>query len=67
MMTTKEWNEGINFLTTATEGCWIEEGDRQVEVVDMCGGRYLCLEAGEVVALLKEEWRAMSFLSNISY
>lgn len=64
-MTTKEWNEGTDFLMTAEEGCWIEEGNRRVEVVDMCGGRFLCIEDGEVAGLFDEVWRAMSFLRKI--
>lgn len=64
-MTNKEWNEGIEFLMNAEEGCWIEEGNCRVEVVDMCGGRFLCIRDGEVAGLYDEEWRAMSFLRGI--
>ena len=64
-MTTKEWNEGIEFLETADEGCWIENSNRRVEIVNMIGGRFLCFEDDEVCKLCDEEWRAMSFLKGI--
>lgn len=64
-MTTKEWNEGINYLMTAEEGDWISEGDRLVEVVNMCGGRFLCVDSEGVVYLTDAVSKAMSFLRGV--
>ena len=64
-MTTTMWNEGIAYLMNGTEGCWIEHNGRKVEIVNMCGGRYLCYDKeGNVAGLYHEEWRAMEFLKN---
>lgn len=65
MMTSREWNEGINFLMSAEEGDWLAEDDRHVEVVNMCGGRFLCLDTEGVVLLTDAVSRAMSFLRGI--
>ena len=62
-MTTTMWNQGIAYLLNATEGDWIEHNGRKVEVVDMCGGRYLCLdENGDVAGLYSAASSAMWFL-----
>lgn len=61
-MTVKEWNEGINFLKTAEVGCYAEHNNRKVWVEDMCGGRYLLTEGGEVCGLTFSVIRAMVFL-----
>ena len=64
-MTSREWNMGIEFLMSAEEGDWLAEADRRVEVVNMCGGRFLCLDAEGVVILTDAVSRAMSFLRGI--
>lgn len=64
-MTTTMWNKGIAYLMNGTVGCWIEHNGRKVEIVNMCGGRYLCHdEDGNMSGLFHEEWRAMEFLKN---
>ena len=61
-LTAEEWNEGIEFLQNAEQGSWIEYKDRKVAVENMCGGRYLCYENGEVEKLVETEAEAMLFL-----
>lgn len=50
---------------TAEEGDWVSEGDRLVEVVNMCGGRFLCLDSEGVVYLTDAVSKVMSFLRGI--
>ena len=65
MMTTSEWNEVTEFLETAEEGCFVENEGRTVEVVSMCGGKFLFLDkVHEVCGLTFEIWRALEFLKS---
>lgn len=61
-MTNKEWNMGIEYLKTASEGGFIEHENRSVVIRNMCGGKFMCYENGEFVYLLQEEVWAMIFL-----
>lgn len=64
-MTVNEWNHVIKYLGNAECGDWVQNEKRMVEVVDMCGGKYLLLDdEGEVAGLTDETWRAACFLEN---
>ena len=45
-MSDKEWtwSQAINYLATAAEGCWIESENWRIEIVNMCGGRYMVFD-----------------------
>lgn len=51
-------------LATGDEGFYVrnEENGREVEVTNMCGGRYLCYENGEVARQCDDEAIAYNFL-----
>ena len=59
------WDEVMERLKNSDEGDWAEHEGRTVEVVDMCGGRYLLLDKnGEVAGLVNTEQEAMLFLKS---
>lgn len=51
-------------LATGDEGffVWNKDNGREVEVTNMCGGRYLCYEHGEVARQTDDEAIAYNFL-----
>lgn len=57
-----EWNSAREWLETGAEGSYAENAGRRVEVVNMCGGRYLLYEFGEVAGLTDEIGKALVFL-----
>lgn len=64
-MTAMEWDAGTEYLMNGEEGDWVEHEGRKVEIVSMCGGRYILFnESGEFCDLTDEVWRAMEFLKS---
>ena len=64
-MTTREWNEALEYLENAEVGSWAENEGRTVEVVSMEGGSFLFLDRNnEVCGLEYEVWRALEFLKS---
>lgn len=62
-MTNTEWNEAIEWATNAREeGDWVENENRKVEIVRMCGGQFLCYEDEEVAGLVQTPCEAVWFL-----
>ena len=62
-MTNTMWNEAIEWANgNRAEGDWAEHEGRQVEIVAMCGGRFLCTEGGEVCGLVETPLQAVWFL-----
>lgn len=62
-MTNTAWNEAIEWAMGNREaGDWAEHEGRQVEVVTMCGGRFLCTEGGEVCGLVDSPVQVAVFL-----
>lgn len=60
-----DWNEVAEWLKNSHEGDWAEHEGRTVEIVDMCGGRYLLLDKdGEVAGLVDTEQEAVLFLKS---
>lgn len=64
-MNNKEWNRGIEYLQNSEYGDYIEYRNRKVSVENMMGGKFLCLEDGEVMKLVNTEVEAMMFLSGM--
>lgn len=54
----------IIVMKTAEEGFYCEEGDKCIQVENMCGGRYLGRYKGFVVAQFDDEIEAYNFLKN---
>ena len=65
-MNEKERKEVLDYLN-GDEAYWVENGERLVEVVDMCGGRFLLTENGEVCGLTNNAEEATLFLSTGVY
>lgn len=64
-MTNLEWNKGIEYLQTSEYGDYIKYKNRKVSVENMMGGKFLCLEDGEVIKLVDTEVEAMMFLAGM--
>ena len=64
-MTNLEWNKGIEYLQTSEYGDYIKYENRKVSVENMIGGKFLCLEDGEVIKLVDTEVEAMMFLAGM--
>lgn len=64
-MTNLEWNKGIEYLQTSEYGDYIKYENRKVSVENMMGGKFLCLEDGEVIKLVDTEVEAMMFLAGM--
>ena len=64
-MTNLEWNKGIEYLQTSECGDHIKYKNRKVDVENMIGGKFLCLEDGEVIKLVDTEIEAMMFLAGM--
>ena len=64
-MTNLEWNYGIEYLQTSECGDYIKYKNRKVSVENMMGGKFLCLEDGEVIKLVDTEIEAMMFLAGM--
>lgn len=64
-MTSSEWNQIGDFLEIAEVGDFVVYEERKVEVVDMCGGRYLLNDGlGMVSGLVFDLWKAQQFLKS---
>lgn len=61
-MTLREWINAAEWLTSGEEGDYVTHEGRTAEVVNMCGGRYLLTENGEVIGLEHELVNALMFL-----
>jgi hypothetical protein len=64
-MTNLEWNKGIEYLQKSEYGDYIKYKNRKVSVENMMGGKFLCLEDGEVIKLVDTEVEAMMFLAGM--
>ena len=64
-MTNLEWNKGIEYLQASEYGDYIKYNNRKVSVENMMGGKFLCLEDGEVIKLVDTEVEAMMFLAGM--
>lgn len=64
-MTNLEWNKGIEYLQASECGDYIKYNNRKVSVENMMGGKFLCLEDGEVIKLVDTEVEAMMFLAGM--
>ena len=64
-MTNLEWNKGIEYLQASEYGDYIKYENRKVSVENMIGGKFLCLEDGEVIKLVDTEVEAMMFLAGM--
>lgn len=64
-MTNLEWNKGIEYLQNSEYGDYIKYNNRKVSVENMMGGKFLCLEDGEVIKLVDTEVEAMMFLAGM--
>ena len=62
VMTNREWNAGIEYLTTAEVGMWASHEDRTVIVNTMCGGRYTLFDHKEMCGVTDSVINAMAFL-----
>lgn len=61
-MNKKQWNFCVEFLSNQGVGAFVSENNRKVEIVDMCGGRYLLFEDGEVCGVVETVLEAVRFL-----
>lgn len=64
-MTNLKWNKGIEYLQASEYGDYIKYNNRKVSVENMMGGKFLCLEDGEVIKLVDTEVEAMMFLAGM--
>ena len=58
------FDKAINYLENGEVGDFIfnEENGKKVEIANMCGGRYLCYDNGEVAKQTNNESIAYNFL-----
>ena len=56
------WSEIPDFLANGDEGTFVREGDREVEVSNMVGGRYLLWEGRDVAGQTNDIDRCVQFL-----
>lgn len=61
--TDQEKQAVMDFLRFAEVGSFIEEENRTVTIEDMCGGRFLLYEDGELVELTEWLGRAFNFIT----
>ena len=62
-MTLNEWIDGLMYLKNSDFDASIEHEGRTVIIVNMCGGRYLCLDnENEIVGLTSNIITAMKYL-----
>ena len=63
-MANNEWNAVINWASNNLEvGAFVVFNNREVEVVNMCGGQFLCFEDKEVVGLVDTPTQVAYFLN----
>lgn len=63
-MTNEQWNKGIEYLSDCGIGGYIEFDDKEVFVVDMTAGRFLCYCNDEFIKLVETPVEAMLFLKD---
>ena len=61
-MTNTMQNMAIYFLSTAPIGAFVEDDNKYIEVVNMCGGRFLCYEDKELAGLTDDVQLAVLFM-----
>lgn len=62
-----DFEQVTDFLANGEEGHFVSNHDngRTVEITNMCGGRYLCYDGGEVAKQTDDEAVAYGFLMNL--
>jgi len=63
-MTNIEWNNGVEFLTNASEGSYIEYNDKMVIFRNMTAGNFCCYKNNEFIKLVDNVLDAMLFLNS---
>lgn len=56
--------EAVEFLTTEEVGAWVSNNEetRKVIIENMCGGKYLLIDCGEISGLTDNIIEAINFL-----
>ena len=63
-MTTKEWNEALEYLQNAEEDDWVSVNNKTVICECMCGGKYAMYdEDNEIYGLTDDVVVALIFLN----